>query len=66
MNERNRSKKGWHVVIYSAINPNMDYSSFLIKSQSNNAFATSLVEILLRILSKILKDPNRILPQDPA
>ena len=27
---------------------------------------SALVEILLRILSKILKDPNRILPQDPA
>ena len=40
MNERNRSKKGCHVVIYAATNPIMDYSSVLIKSQSNNAFTT--------------------------
>ena len=40
MNERNRSKKGCRVVIYLATNPVMDYSSFLIKSQSNNAFTT--------------------------
>lgn len=37
MNERNRSKKRCRVVIYAATNPIMDYSSFLIKSQSNNA-----------------------------
>ena len=40
MNERNRSKKGCRVVIYAATNPITDYSSFLIKSQSNNAFTT--------------------------
>ena len=41
MNERNTSsKKGCRVVIYAATNPIMDYSSFLIKSQSNNTFTT--------------------------
>ena len=40
MNERNRSKKGCRVVIYAATNPITDYSSFLIQSQSNNAFTT--------------------------
>ena len=34
--------------------------------QTNKIESITLVEILVRILLKILKDPNRILTQDPV